>query len=113
MSSSFPRLRRPSSLSPVPDVDAPGSWDESTAVAGYDDVTQQVAVADLAQLVAQAQPTRMVPVLKRPARVAAGTARTESPRRRRPRFALGLFVLLALAAAWAMAAYEAWYFFLR
>ncbi len=81
-------------------------------MAGYDDVTQQVAVADLAQLVAQAQPTRAVPVLRRPARVAQGTAKRQAPRRPR-RFALGLLALLLLSAAWAVAAYEAWYFFLR
>ncbi len=98
----------------MPDVDPPGNWDESTAVAGYDDVTQQVGVAELAQLVAQAQPTRMVPVLERPARVAAGTATRKSPQQKRPRrFALGLLAFTALLVAWGAAAYEAWYFFLR
>jgi hypothetical protein len=112
VSSTFHRPRRPSSLSPVPDLDRGGNWDESTAVAGYDDVTQQVAVADLAALVAQAQPTRAVPVLRRPTRVAQGTAERPSPRRRR-RIGLGIFILLTAGAIWAMAVYEAWYFFLK
>ena len=86
-------------------------FEESTAVARYDAVTQEVAIADLAALVARAQPTRMVPVLPPRPHVAPAPAR--APAKRRLRVGLGLLVFVAVLATWGVVAYEVWYLFLR
>jgi len=117
----FARLvRGQAALAPVPEMDDPGGlFDDSTAVAGYDAVTTLVPIADMASLVAAAQPTSMVRVLARPAALAAGSvvshrapAPVRPPRRRR-RIGLALFVTATAAAVWTLTAYEIWYLFLR
>ena len=109
----------PAALSPIPEPDDPDSvFEVLTAVARYDAVTTQVAIADLAPLLRAAQPTSMVPALVRPAAMAVGSvvshpvaAPVAEPRRRR--IGLALFVAAIAAAVWAIAGYEVWYLFLR
>ena len=111
----FPRLARDSAaLAPVPDIDDHGGlFDESTAVARYDAVTTQVAIAELAPLLAAAQPTRMVPALVRPAAMATGSvvsrrSAASLPLPRRRRWGLAVFVFLTLVVTWGVVAYEVW-----
>lgn len=122
----FPRLdRNDAGLAPVPELDEPGAggvFEESTAVAHYDAVTTRVAIADIAPLVAAAQPTSMVEALRRPAAMATGSVVSHpavaaavpalAPSRRR-RTGLAIFVALTTAAVWAVAACELWFLVLR
>lgn len=122
----FPRLdRNDAGLAPVPELDEPGAggvFEESTAVAHYDAVTTRVAIADIAPLVAAAQPTSMVAALARPAALAAGSVVSHpavaasvpalAPGRPR-RTGLAIFVAVTTAAVWAVAACELWFLVLR
>ena len=107
----------------MPELDDPASvFDESTAVAHYDAVTTRVAIADMAPLVAAAQPTCMVPVLARPAAMATGSVVSHPavaapvpvvvPSRRR-RTGLAIVVGVSTALVWAVAVYELWFLVLR
>lgn len=123
---------------PIPEVASQAALEETTAVARYDAVTRKVAVEDIlgADLPASAIPVPLeevdatVPVampraISIPGAVAAGVAAPAAPPlaagttastrtvRRPRRTALGMLVVVAATAAWGVAAYEAWYLFLR
>lgn len=125
----FPRLGRPDRLrasgrriplrrtatpvqvpvlpAPIPEVAPQAALEETTAVARYDAVTRKVAVEDILGADLPASVVSAAPPL------AAGTTASTRTVRRPRRTALGMLVVLAATLAWSVAAYEAWFLFLR
>jgi hypothetical protein len=124
----FPRLGRPNRLrasgrriplrrtatpaqvavlpAPIPEVAPQAAHEETTAVARYDAVTRKVAVEDILGADLPASAPAAPPL-------AAGTTASTRTVRRPRRTALGMLIAVAAILAWSVAAYEAWYLFLR